>query len=205
MLFALTKAPQYANLDYMRRLWRRARQGVRLVPRDRSALCRQRPVRAQPGHRRHDPEAVGRAQAQRRSRSSRWCSRRSDAVEGMQAFVFSLPPLPASTGGLPVQMVISSTGGDFRPSSRRWRRSRRRRARAACSSSSTATSPSTSRRSGSTSTAQGQRSRRHDAGDRRHAGAAGRRELRQPLQPRRPLLRGDPAGAAGRPADARRR
>ena len=35
-----------------------------------------------------------------------------NAVEGMQAFVFSLPPLPASIGGLPVQMVITSTG-DF--------------------------------------------------------------------------------------------
>src|SRR5437588_1748121 len=43
---------------------------------------------------------------------------------------------------------------------------------------------------------QGQRARHLDAGDRRHAGAAGRRELRQPLQPRRPFLRGDPAGAA---------
>src|SRR6185436_15376289 len=31
------------------------------------------------------------------------------AVEGLNAFVFSLPPLPASIGGLPVQMVISST------------------------------------------------------------------------------------------------
>src|SRR5205814_10565704 len=34
------------------------------------------------------------------------------AVEGMNAFVFSLPPLPASIGGLPVQMVVDSTG-DF--------------------------------------------------------------------------------------------
>ncbi len=34
------------------------------------------------------------------------------AVEGMNAFVFSLPPLPPSIGGLPVQMVIDSTG-DF--------------------------------------------------------------------------------------------
>jgi multidrug efflux pump len=34
------------------------------------------------------------------------------AVEGLNAFVFSLPPLPASIGGLPVQMVIDSTG-DF--------------------------------------------------------------------------------------------
>jgi len=36
------------------------------------------------------------------------------AVEGMNAFAFSLPPLPASIGGLPVQMVIDSTG-DFVP------------------------------------------------------------------------------------------
>ena len=35
-----------------------------------------------------------------------------NGVEGMSAFAFSLPPLPASIGGLPVQMVIDSTG-DF--------------------------------------------------------------------------------------------
>ena len=33
-----------------------------------------------------------------------------NAVEGLSAFVFSLPPLPASIGGLPVQMVINSPG-----------------------------------------------------------------------------------------------
>jgi multidrug efflux pump len=32
-----------------------------------------------------------------------------DAVEGNSIFVFQLPPLPASTGGLPVQMVMRST------------------------------------------------------------------------------------------------
>lgn len=36
---------------------------------------------------------------------------RLGAVTGMQVFLFSLPPLPGSTGGLPVQMVISSTQG----------------------------------------------------------------------------------------------
>ncbi|OPA93316.1 multidrug efflux protein [Pseudomonas fluorescens] len=36
---------------------------------------------------------------------------RVDAVEGNSIFVFQLPPLPASTGGLPVQMVIRSTEG----------------------------------------------------------------------------------------------
>ncbi|WP_191485586.1 MexW/MexI family multidrug efflux RND transporter permease subunit [Pseudomonas sp. FEN] len=32
-----------------------------------------------------------------------------DAVEGNSIFVFQLPPLPASTGGLPVQLVLRST------------------------------------------------------------------------------------------------
>ena len=34
-------------------------------------------------------------------------------VEGLSAFVFSLPPLPATIGGLPIQMVIYSPG-DFK-------------------------------------------------------------------------------------------
>ena len=107
-----------------------------------------------------------------------------------------------SIGGLPVQMVINSTG-DFQRSTTRWTRSRTPRARAACSSSSTAISPSTSRRCGSMidrSKANELGITMQQIGD--YAGAAGRRKLRQPLQPRGPLLRGDPAGAAGRPADA---
>ena len=31
-----------------------------------------------------------------------------NSVEGLSAFVFSLPPLPATIGGLPIQMVIYS-------------------------------------------------------------------------------------------------
>src|SRR6202008_3427160 len=32
-------------------------------------------------------------------------------IEGVNAFAFNLPPLPGGPGGLPVQMVISSTNG----------------------------------------------------------------------------------------------
>jgi multidrug efflux pump len=32
-------------------------------------------------------------------------------IEGVQAFAFNLPPLPGGPGGLPVQMVINSTAG----------------------------------------------------------------------------------------------
>ena len=34
-----------------------------------------------------------------------------DGVEGNSIFVFQMPPLPASTGGLPIQLVIRSTEG----------------------------------------------------------------------------------------------
>ena len=67
VLFALTKAPQYANLDYMQAYGDRTRQGADLGPRGRSAFCHQRARRPEPGHRRRDPEAVGRAQAHRRA------------------------------------------------------------------------------------------------------------------------------------------
>ena len=50
---------------------------------------------------------------------------------------------------------------------------------------------------------QGEQPRHHHAGHRRLAGDAARRQLRQPLQPLRPQLSGDPAGAARLPADAR--
>src|SRR3984893_3996891 len=48
---------------------------------------------------------------------------------------------------------------------------------------------------------EGDRTRELDAVDRRPPGSAGRRTLCQPVQPRRALLRSDPAGAAD-PGDA---
>ena len=66
-------------------------------------------------------------------------------ITGEQVFAFSLPPLPGSTGGLPVQMVISSPAGYETVFRLMERDQGRRRARAACSSSPTATSPSTTR------------------------------------------------------------
>ena len=153
MLFALTKAPQYANLDYSDAYGAELDKAFTSIPRSRSALCRQRPLRAEPGHRRRHPQALGRAQALAPSSSSRWCRQKVSAVEGLSAFVFSLPPLPgldrraAGADGDLLRPAISSR------SSMRWRRSRTPRARAGCSSSSTAISPSTSRRSRSISTA----------------------------------------------------
>ena len=58
---AIRQSRLYAGLR------RRTRQGADLDPRGRSALCHQRARRPEPGHRRRDPEAVGRAHAQRRA------------------------------------------------------------------------------------------------------------------------------------------
>ena len=181
MLFALTKAPQYANLDYADAYGAQLDRGAQ---RSRKPICAfviiGRPV-GQPGHSPASAEALGRAQAHARRKSSRCCKQ---AVEGAwpASFRLFLPPLPGSIGGLPVQMVIYSTD-DFSRSTMRWRRSRPRRARAGCSSSSTATSTSTSRVNINIDRVQGQRTRHHDAEHRQYAGAPGRRELCQPLQP----------------------
>ena len=93
-----------------RRLRRAGRRGVRLVPRDRHPLRRQRHGgRPEQRHRRDDPQALGRARAQ--GAGAPLVQGKLDQITGEQVFAFSLPPLPGSTGGLPVQMVISSPAG----------------------------------------------------------------------------------------------
>ena len=62
-------------------------------------------------HRRHAAQAVGRAQAHRSIKLKPLVQAELSKIEGVQAFAFTLPPLPGSTGGLPVQMVINSTAG----------------------------------------------------------------------------------------------
>ena len=62
-----------------RRLRQAGRRGVRLVPGDGHPLHRQRDAgRPQQRHRRHDPQALGRARARRRGAATRW-SRASSA------------------------------------------------------------------------------------------------------------------------------
>ncbi len=65
VLFALTKAPQYANLDYLDAYGDELDKAFTSIPEARAALRRQRQVRTEPGHRRDHPEAVGRTLAQR--------------------------------------------------------------------------------------------------------------------------------------------
>jgi multidrug efflux pump len=111
VLFALTKAPQYANLDYLdsyggaidKTFASFPEADLRFVlngrfgPNQGIAGVILKPW----GERKRSAQALKPLMQQKVS-----------GIEGMNAFVFSLPPLPASIGGLPVQMVIYSTG-DF--------------------------------------------------------------------------------------------
>src|SRR3954451_12863155 len=114
VLFAVTKAPQYANLDYMQAYGTKLDKQLASTPEaDLRFVINGRGGPNQgiagtilkPWDERSRSAAVIKPELQGKV----------GAVEGMQAFVFSLPPLPGSIGGLPVQMVLTSTGGDFTP------------------------------------------------------------------------------------------
>src|SRR5712691_1380671 len=111
VLFALTKAPQYANLDYSNAYGEELDKAFTSFPEAELRFV----VNGRFGPNQGIAGIILKPWGER-SRSAQQIKplmqNKVNAVEGLQAFVFSLPPLPASIGGLPVQMVISSTG-DF--------------------------------------------------------------------------------------------
>jgi multidrug efflux pump len=113
VLFALTKGPQYANLDYLNAYGEQLDKGFTAIPEAELRFV----VNGRFGPNQGIAGVILKPWGER-SRSAQQIKpvmqQKVGAVEGMNAFVFSLPPLPASIGGLPVQMVIDSTG-DFVP------------------------------------------------------------------------------------------
>src|SRR6266705_724092 len=111
VLFALTKAPQYANLDYSDAYGEKLDKSFTTVPEADLRFV----VNGRFGPNQGIAGVILKPWGER-ARSTQQIKpvlqQKVSAVEGMNAFVFSLPPLPASIGGLPVQMVIDSTG-DF--------------------------------------------------------------------------------------------
>ncbi len=109
VLFALTKAPQYSNLDYQEAYADKLDQAFGSFPETDLRFL----VNGRFGPSQGIAGAILKPWGER-SRSSQQLKplmqEKASAVEGMNAFVFSLPPLPGSIGGLPVQMVIYSTG-----------------------------------------------------------------------------------------------
>src|SRR5947209_3873626 len=110
VLFALTKAPQYSNLDYQEAYVDKLDQAFGSFPETDLRFI----LNGRLGPNQGIAGAILKPWAER-SRSAQQLKPlmqgKASAIEGMNAFVFSLPPLPGSIGGLPVQMVIYATGG----------------------------------------------------------------------------------------------
>jgi len=113
VLFALTKGPQYANLDYLDAYGADLDKALTAIPEAELRFV----VNGRFGPNQGIAGVILQPWGER-ARSAQKIKpvlqQKVSTVEGMNAFVFSLPPLPATIGGLPVQMVISSTG-DFVP------------------------------------------------------------------------------------------
>jgi multidrug efflux pump len=113
VLFALTKAPQYANLDYAQAYEGDLDRGFTSFPETYLRFI----VNGRFGPNQGIAGVILKPWNER-TRSAQQLKpllqRKVDTVEGLRAFVFSLPPLPATIGGLPIQMVIYSPQ-DYQP------------------------------------------------------------------------------------------
>ena len=109
IILGLAKAPQYANLDYMQAYQKQLEDAIKVPDADGTFIIFGRPVtnqgfvgaRLKPWNERKNTAKTIQPEIQARLGN----------VPGLQVFAFSPPPLPGSTGGLPVQMVVYSTDG----------------------------------------------------------------------------------------------
>jgi multidrug efflux pump len=109
VLFALTKAPQYANLDYLNAYGEELDKALTAFPEADLRFV----VNGNLGPNQGIAGMILKPWDERTRTAQQikpLLQGKLSAVEGLNAFAFSLPPLPASIGGLPVQMVIDSTG-----------------------------------------------------------------------------------------------
>jgi multidrug efflux pump len=110
VLFALTKAPQYSNLDYADYYGEQINRVFASFPEAYTTFVvngRFGPNQGIAGMTLKPWSERKRAAQQLKPIAQAMATK----IPGLSAFVFSLPPLPASIGGLPVQMVIYSTAG----------------------------------------------------------------------------------------------
>ena len=109
VLFALTKAPQYSNLDYSDSYNAKLDRALSSFPETFLRFI----VNGRFGPNQGIAGVILKPWGER-ARSAQQLKplvqQKVAAVEGLSAFVFSLPPLPATIGGLPIQMVIYSPG-----------------------------------------------------------------------------------------------
>jgi multidrug efflux pump len=110
VLFSQTKAPQYANIDYMDAYGDQLDKAFRSFPETDATFV----VSGTNGVNQGFAGAILKPWGDRARTAQQIQQPMQNAVgaiDGLKAAVFSLPPLPTSAGGLPVQMVIQSPGG----------------------------------------------------------------------------------------------
>jgi multidrug efflux pump len=112
VLFALTKSPQYSNLDYADSYNAKLDKALSSFPETFLRFI----LNGRFGPNQGIAGVILKPWGER-GRSAQQLKplvqQKVSSVEGLSAFVFSLPPLPATIGGLPIQMVIYSPG-DFK-------------------------------------------------------------------------------------------
>ncbi len=110
VIFAVGKGPQYSNLDYTDIYSRQLDQIYASFPETEATFV----VSGFTGLNSSISGMILKPWDQRKRSSSALIplvQAKLSEIGGMNVFAFNLPPLPGSTGGLPVQMVISSTAG----------------------------------------------------------------------------------------------
>ena len=111
IVFAVTKAPKYANIDYADFYGEKLDKVFAAV--SRKPICAS-----------SSTASTARSNGIAGMLLKPWDERKRSSIklkplvqaelskiEGVNAFAFNLPPLPGGPGGLPVQMVINSTNG----------------------------------------------------------------------------------------------
>ncbi|EHR00757.1 multidrug efflux pump [Bradyrhizobium sp. USDA 3686] len=110
IVFALTKAPKYANIDYLDYYGAKLDKALQKFPETDFRFVLNGISGPQGGM----AGMLLKPWAERKRSSIALKSlvqAELSKLEGINAFAFSLPPLPGGSGGLPVQMVIKSTLG----------------------------------------------------------------------------------------------
>jgi multidrug efflux pump len=112
VLFAVTKSPQYSNLDYADAYDTKLDKALNSFPETFLRFI----VNGNLGPNQGIAGVILKPWNERQRSAQQLkplVQQKVSSVEGLSAFVFSLPSLPATIGGLPIQMVIYSPG-DYR-------------------------------------------------------------------------------------------
>ncbi len=110
ILFSLTKAPKYANIDYANYYGDKLDKAFAKFPETDLRFI----LNGIPSANQGIAGMILKPWDERKRSSTSMkqeVQNEVSKIEGTQAFVFNLPPLPGGPGGLPIQMVINSTNG----------------------------------------------------------------------------------------------